>query len=275
SYIGVVVNIPANYILIHVAGLGLVGAGLASILSQCVSLFVALAYWRLAPSMAPYRQAAPVSLSRISAHLRESLPICVGYAGEGGAYAFIGIMVGWLGATALAAHQVVNAAAGIAFVVPLGLAGAASIQVGHAVGEARQDRLRPILRAGLGISVVWQAATAAIFILFGGMMAAALSDDADVVRLATLLFIVVGAFQIADGVQGTALGALRGISDNTLPTVITLLAYWPLALPAAYILGFTLDFGAVGLMCGYVLGLAVAAVALPWRYMRLTAPAAA
>jgi len=272
SYLGVVVNIPANYLLIHVAGLGLLGAGLASVLSQSVALVALVAYWRLSPSMAAYRQPAVLTWGQVRKQARDGLPLCIGYASEGGAYAFLGIMVGWIGATALAAHQVVNAVASVAYVFPLGLAGAASIRVGHAVGAREQARLRPILKAALTISVGWQAVISVIFILGGRAMAAALSDDPAVVELATLLFIVVALMQIADGVQGTSLGALRGMSDNTIPTAITLLAYWPLALPLAYLFGFVLDHGAVGVWLGYTVGIAAAAVALPWRYWAMTAP---
>ena len=270
GYLGVLVNIPANYLLIHVWGFGLLGAGLASVLSQTVSLAAAWAYWQLAPSMAEFRQPAAIRWRKVRRLFVESLPICLGYAGEGGAYAFIGIMLGWLGATALAAHQVVNAVAGIAYVIPMGLASAVSIRIGMAMGGASRDRLRPILKATLLISVLWQSATAVVFIAGGSIFAAALSDDPAVVALATTLFIVVAVLQVADGVQGTALGALRGMMDNTMPTVITLIAYWPLALPAAYVLGFVFGYGAVGMWSGYLVGLAVAAIALPWRFWALT-----
>ncbi|MEL6610394.1 MAG: MATE family efflux transporter [Pseudomonadota bacterium] len=270
SYVGVVVNIPANYIFIHVLDLGLLGAGLASILSQTVSLAVAYLYWTRSATMAPYRQAAAVTRAGVSAQFREGLPICIGYAGEGGAYAFVGIMMGWLGATALAAHQVVNAAAGIAYVIPLGLAGAVSIRVGHAVGGASRERLRAILKAGLGISIVWQTATAAVFVLLGGAMAAQLSQDPAVITLATALFVALAVLQLVEGFQTTTLGALRGMSDNTVPTAITLISYWPLALPLAYVFGFVMGHGAVGLWAGYTVGLAVAGVLLPIRFWRST-----
>lgn len=275
GYLGVVVNIPANYLFIHVWGFGLLGAGLASVLSQSVSLAAAWAFWRLAPGMAEFRQPAEIRWAKVRHLFTESLPIGIGYAGEGGAYAFLGIMLGWLGATALAAHQVVNAVAGIAYVIPMGLATAVSIRVGLAMGGATRDRLRPILKATILVSLVWQSATAVVFVLGGGIFAAALSDDPEVVALATSLFIVVAVLQVADGIQGTSLGALRGMMDNTRPTVITLLAYWPLALPAGYIFGFVMDYGAVGVWAGYVLGLAVAAIALPWRFWALTRPATA
>jgi MATE family multidrug resistance protein len=275
GYLGVIVNIPANYLFIHVWGFGLLGAGLASVLSQTVSLLAIWAYWHIAPSMAAFRQPAKVRWAKVRRLFVESVPISIGYAGEGGAYACLGIMLGWLGATALAAHQVVNAVAGIAYVIPLGLASAVSIRVGMAVGGETQDRLRPILKATLLVSVLWQSVTASVFIVGGALFAATLSDDSEVVALATTLFIVVAILQIADGIQGTALGALRGMMDNTRPTVITLLAYWPLALPAGYLLGFVWGYGAVGVWAGYVLGLTVAAIALPLRFWALTRPQSA
>lgn len=271
SYLGVVINIPANYLLIHVAGLGLVGAGLASILSQGVSLAAGLVYWRLAPAMARYRQPVPFSWARIRTQAREGLPLCIGYGGEGGAYAFIGIMLGWIGATALAAHQVVNAVLGLAYVIPLGMAGAVSIRIGQALGGGHRDRLRAILVAGLVIVTVWQGLVALVFLLGGRAFAGLLSTDPEVVALAAILFIAVAILQVADGIQSTALGALRGMMDNRVPTAITLIAYWPLALPAAYLIGFVWDHGALGVWIGYAIGIGVAAVALPVRFWRRTA----
>ncbi|MEX0283586.1 MAG: MATE family efflux transporter [Paracoccaceae bacterium] len=270
SYLGVVINIPANYTFIHVLNMGLLGAGLASIMSQCASLVAAWIVLSSAPGLAAFRQKVAVAWTDVWAQCKEALPLCLGYAGEGGAYAVVGLMMGWLGAEALAAHQIVNALAGIAYMIPLGMAGAASIRVGQAVGAARKDRLRPILKASFVMVTLWQSVAALVFILFGRMMAETMSMDAAVIDLAVILFIIVALLQVADGVQGTALGALRGMSDMTLPTVITLVAYWALALPASFALGFMLDFGAVGVWVGYTLGLVIAAIALPIRFWRLT-----
>jgi len=270
SYLAVIVNVPANYAFIHILDLGILGAGLASILSQCTALLAAWIVLTRAPGLAAFRRKVGVERSDVWAQFRQALPLCLGYAGEGGAYAVVGLMMGWLGAEALAAQQIVNALAGLAYMIPLGMAGAASIRVGLAVGAGRRDRLRPILKASLALVTLWQGLAALIFVVAGRAMAETLSDDAAVVDLAATLFLMVALLQIADGIQGTTLGALRGMSDMTLPTVITLAAYWPLALPAGYLLGFGLDLGAVGVWLGYTLGLAVAAIALPWRFRTLT-----
>ncbi|UWQ95185.1 MATE family efflux transporter [Rhodobacteraceae bacterium M385] len=275
SYIGVVANIPANYTFIHILDMGILGAGLASILSQSLSLIAAWLVVTRAEGLRIYRQSVAVAWSDVRAQLRDSVPLCLGYAGEGGAYAMIGLMIGWLGAEALAAHQIVNALGGVAYVIPLGMAGAVSIRVGNAVGAGRYDRLRPILKASFLMVVMWQAMAASVFIFGGRLLAEAMSSDPAVIQLATSLFIIMAMMQIADGIQGTSLGALRGMSDMNRPTVITLIVYWPLALPCSYILGIGLGYGAMGIWLGYTLGLAVAAVALPWRFWRLTSASCA
>lgn len=269
SYLGVVFNVPANYAFIHVLDLGILGAGLASILSQCVSLVVAWFVLVRAPGLAAFRERVSVAWADVWAQFKSALPICLGYAGEGGAYAIVGLMMGWLGAEALAAHQIVNALAGLAYMIPLGMAGAASIRVGLAVGAGQQERLWPILKASLAMVVFWQGLAAMAFIFGGRMMAETMSDDPVVIELTVTLFIMVALLQVADGVQGTSLGALRGMSDMNMPTVITLVAYWALALPVSYVLGFVFHYGAVGVWLGYTVGLVVAAIALPWRYWRL------
>ena len=270
GYLGVVLNIPLNQLLIYEAGLGLSGAGLASLLAQAITLAVALLVWSRARSLAAFRHKSPGLAARVRAQWRDGAPLVLGYAGEGGSYALIGVMIGWLGATALAANQIVHAVAGMAYVFPLGMAGAASIRVGLAVGAEERARLRPILKAALMIVTGWMLAVMAVLLIGGHAIANLLSDDPKVVALATTLFLAVAAMQVSDGVQSTSLGALRGMLDTRQPTLISLIAYWPIALPAGYVLGFVVELGAVGVWIGFCLGLSVAAVALPWRFWRLT-----
>ncbi|MBQ1204082.1 MAG: polysaccharide biosynthesis C-terminal domain-containing protein, partial [Loktanella sp.] len=271
AFLGVVANVPMNYLLIwgigDWPGFGLLGAGLASILSETLALLVALAWlWRKGLLRPADNRALRRRLTR------GGIPLAIGYTGEGAAYALVGIMLGIFGATALAANQIVQAVGGVLYMLPLGLAAAVTIRIGQASGAQDPARLRPIAIAAIGVVTFWMGAVTIALILSGGWLAAALSDDPQVIALATAMFIVVAMIQVIDGVQSTGLGALRGIMDYVWPTRFTLVCYWLFALPLAATLGFWADFGPLGVWVGYGIGTAVIALALPIRFWRLTAP---
>ncbi|MEM1289793.1 MAG: MATE family efflux transporter, partial [Pseudomonadota bacterium] len=114
--------------------------------------------------------------------------------------------------------------------------------------------------------VSWMALVM-VGIVFGRRgLANLLSDDPKVVKLAASLFLIVAAMQIADGVQGTMLGAARGMMDNRVPVAITLICYWIVALPLGYALGVVMGLGPNGVWIGYGIGLAIAAAALTKRF---------
>ena len=271
AFVGVMANVPMNYVLIwgigDWPGLGLLGAGLASILSETLALLVAFIWlWR----KGLLRPAGNKALRR---HLTlGGIPLAIGYTGEGAAYALVGIMLGIFGATALAANQIVQAVGGVLYMLPLGLAAAVTIRIGQASGAENPARLRPIAVAALGVVTCWMGAVTIALVLSGGWLAAALSDDPAVIALATAMFIVVALIQVIDGAQSTGLGALRGIMDFGWPTRFTLACYWLFALPLAAALGFWAGFGPLGVWVGYGIGTGLIAVVLPIRFWRLTAP---
>lgn len=271
AFLGVVLNVPLNYALIwgigDWPGLGLLGAGLASVAADGAALAVALIWL------------AREGLLRIPADrgLRARLawggvPLAIGYTGEGAAYAVVGVMLGVFGATALAANQIVQAVGGVLYMLPLGMAAAVAIRISQARGGGDAGRLRPIALAAIGIVTAWMVAVTLVLILSGRLIAASLSPDAAVVSLAAAMFVIVALIQVADGVQSTALGALRGAMDFNWPTRMTLICYWVFALPLAAVLGFGADLGPLGIWAGYGIGIGVVAVVLPLRFWRLTRP---
>ena len=272
----VVVNIPLNYVLINGAfgasGLGLLGAGLGSLIAQCVALAAAYAYWRVARVFQDYRIAATLSPRRILGAFKDGLPVALGNLGEGGGYALAGLMLGFFGAAALAANQVVHSIAAIMYMLPVGMTSAVAIRIGQAAGAGETSRLRPIGLSATGIALVWMLCFLIALVLFRGDIARALSDDPEVIALAVTLFMTVGFTQFADGLQSASLGALRGLVDVRTPTVITLVAYWVIGLPAAYALGFRMGWGPNGVWIGYGLGVLLAAAALQFRFWMKTAP---
>ena len=270
AFAGVILNVPLNYFLIWGAGgwegLGLLGAGLASVIADGLALAIAVTW--LARSGLLVRRARAPGLTRRLA--RDGLPLGIGYTGEGAAFAVVGMMLGLFGAVALAANQIVQAVGGVLYMLPLGMAAATTIRVGQAIGAGERARLRPVATAAMGLVSGWMAFVTVGLVLFGGSVAAALSEDAAVVRLATAMFVIVAMIQVADGIQSTALGALRGAMDFGWPTMFTLVCYWLLALPFAALLGFAADLGPLGVWAGYGAGIVLAAVVLPLRFWRLT-----
>jgi MATE family multidrug resistance protein len=270
AFVGVILNVPTNYVLIWGVGswdgLGLVGAGLASVISETVALGLAV-LWLMRSGLLARREPEPGLVRRLA---KDGLPLCIGYTGEGAAFAVVGVMFGLFGAVALAANQIVQAVGGVLYMLPLGMAAATTIRVGQAIGANERARLRAVATAAMGLVAGWMTLVMAALILFGGVVAAALSDDSEVVKLATAMFVIVALIQVADGIQATALGALRGATDFLWPTMFTLVCYWLLALPFAILLGFVSGLGPLGVWAGYGAGIVLAAIVLPMRFWRLT-----
>ena len=186
------------------------------------------------------------------------------------AFAFSGFMMVWLGAVPLASHAISVSCASMAFMFPVGLSMAVGIRVSHVVGSGERDRLRPIGFGSLALGVAVMAVFALAFGFFGRTIASWFVRDVAVVMVATRLLLVGAFFQMADGVQVIAAHLLRGISDVKIPTAITLIAYWGIALPLAYRIGVRGPFGPTGVWTGIASGLAFAAVFLTVRFARLT-----
>lgn len=271
----VLFNIPLSYALIHghfgLPALGLVGAGVAGVLAESLAVLLAWAYWRLAPSLACYRQLPPGGRLRWRTLLGEGWPLGMGYLAEAGAVVIAAWMLGWLGNAALAANQVVHSIGALLYMLPLGMAAAVSIRISQAQGRGEAARIRAIGSATFASVTAWMVLATVLLVLFGRRIAEAMSDDPQVIAIAVPMFVVVAAMQVADGLQSTALGALRGLQDYRWPVGVTMVSYWLLALPLSYWLAFHSSLGAVGVWVGFASGLTVAAVLLPWRFYRLQA----
>jgi MATE family multidrug resistance protein len=207
---------------------------------------------------------------RFRAMLRMGVPAAGSLLFESGAFAAAMLMMGWLGATALAAHQIALSCAALTFMFPLGLSMATSIRISKALGEGRGGALRAIGFGSLGLTVGLMLTFATIFALGGHALAAGFTPDAAVIALATRLLIVAALFQLFDGGQVVSAGMLRGLTDVKVPTVITFVAYWLVSLPLAWLLAFHTPLGPIGVWAGLAAGLSCAAVLLAWRFHRLT-----
>ncbi|MDB3917918.1 MATE family efflux transporter, partial [bacterium] len=202
--------------------------------------------------------------------LRIGIPNGFGIAAEVGLFAMVSLLMGTFGVTAIAGHQVAINIASVTFMLPMGLSIAISIRVGQAKGRGDYVATRYIGYAGIILSVLIMAVTATVFVNFPEMIVALYSDDPDVRSLAVQLLYMAAVFQLSDGMQVGALGALRGLKDTRVPFVTNVVAYWGVGLPTAYLIGVYYNFGPVGMWVGLIVGLSVAAVLHSWRFRVLT-----
>ena len=272
----VVLNAFLNWVLVFghlgLPALGLAGSGLATLLARAAAVAVIAVWLRRSPDFAAVR-AAPWrgwERERFLKLLRLGGPAGVMLLFEAGSFTASALMMGWLGTVALAAHQVALGCAALTFMFPLGLSTAVSMRISKALGEGRREALRPIGFGALGAGLSLMLCFALIFAVAGSRIAGAFTPAPDVAALATRLLLVAAVFQLFDGGQVICVGALRGLHDVRIPTAITFVAYWVIALPLAYLLAFHTSLGPLGIWAGLAAGLSCAAVLLSTRLHRLT-----
>lgn len=277
AFLGVALNVGANDVLIHgklgFPALGLVGAGHATAL---VYLFLAILATLLVASMDGRRVLSRLAPDRrvLRELARVGWPIGLTLGFEVGLFSVTTLLMGRFGEAALAAHQVAMQTASLTFMVPLGIGIAAGIRVGQAAGRRDMLTARSAGRAGIVLSVGFMSVAALTFLLLGRPLVGIYADlgdpaNAAMVRLAVTFLALAGVFQIVDGIQVTAAGALRGLKDTRVPMFMTLVAYWFIGLPIGLVSALVLDAGPKGLWFGLIAGLAAAATLLGWRFVRL------
>jgi MATE family multidrug resistance protein len=278
--------IPANallvWLLIH-GGFGLprlelFGAGLATTIINAGMFLAGLWFAVRRPPFKKYQVLGRIW--RIDRALMRQLivigaPISIAFLLEYGLFGAAGLLMGLIGTTALAAHQIALQIAAILFMVPFGIGMAATVRVGHAVGRNDAPAVR---RAGfvatlLGIvfmSVMTLAVILGRYAIARFFFGDAAESAGAVIELTAALLLVGATFFVADGIQAVVAGALRGLNDTRLPLLFAAISYWLVGFPAACGLGFRTNFGAIGVWIGLSCGTAVYAVLLILRFRLLT-----
>ena len=272
---GVLLNVFLNWILIYgnlgAPAMGINGAGVATLISRIAVMCGILIYPAFARSLraawpsdwlAPGLLEEAWNLLKIGIHTA-GLNLC-----EVTGFSFGSLMMGWLGIVPLAAHQIALSVAGTTFMVPLGLAQAVSVRVGHARGASRGKRIPPIVHSALGLTAVVMAVFAVGYLLLGNEIAAGFTPNVPLRALTVQLLALAGLFQIFDGIQVVSSGALRGFADTKVPFLVGIVSYWFVALPVSWLAAFHFGFGATGIWVGFVVGLGVAAVSMSTRLLR-------
>ncbi|WP_437572174.1 MATE family efflux transporter [Sorangium sp. So ce542] len=242
--------------------LGALGAGLATSAGSLVLAAVVLRAARRRTSAPPRERVATGAVFRLGVPI--GLHLLVG----SGAFAVLGMIVGRLGAATVSAHQIALGLASFTFMGALGVAGATSVRVGHAIGAGAPPRRPALLGLALGASVM--TCGALLFALAPRRLVGLFTSDAEVLNIGVQLLHVAALFQLFDGVQVVAAGALRGAGDVRFPFLANIASHWLVGFPLTLLLGFALSLGAQGLWWGLTTGLVTNSVLLVVRLLRLT-----
>jgi len=200
------------------------------------------------------------------------IPIVVAFMMEVGAFAGTALMMGWLGPVPMAAHQVVISLATTTFMMPLGIAIAGSVRVGQAEGRGDRTAARRAGWMALGLAAVIMLVNAVVFTVIPGPLLGIFTADPAVMALSLELIKVAAAFQLFDGLQVAGAGVLRGLKDTRVPMIVTAIAFWGIAAPLAWALGFYFHQGPVGIWWGLCVGLIAASAFHMVRFAWKTRP---
>lgn len=274
----VVINFIVNYALIFgnwgAPELGIKGAAIASVASVLVSLVVLVIYaLKVFPEQDLFRRMWRFDKDAAQAVFKLGWPIGLTNLAETGAFTAVAIMMGWLGAIELAAHGVALQIAATTFMIQVGISNATTIRAGRAYGKHDPEALKSIGYGALGLSICVASFTTLLFFSQGEVLVGAFLDKTDpdfdiILKTGVILLYMAAIFQLADGIQVIALGALRGIQDTTIPMIYAALSYWGLGMVASYVLGFVFNWGGIGVWSGLIIGLAGAGLLMTLRYFR-------
>jgi multidrug resistance protein, MATE family len=268
-------NIALNYVLIYgklgFPEMGLNGAGIATLIARIIMGVWMAAYILYSDAYKKFRFAlGNYSRALINRMLHIGIPAGIQFIFEVSAFGFSAIMMGWLGTTALAAHQIAINLATISYMTTSGLGAAATIRVGYFLGKNDTVNLRQAGFTLIGLGAVIMMAWGILFVTGKNFLPSLYINDAAVIAIAAPLMIIAGFFQLSDGLQVVCIGALRGLQDVKVPSILIFVAYWIIGLPLGYWLGFELNYGANGIWIGLLVGLTITALAMVWRFNSLS-----
>jgi multidrug resistance protein, MATE family len=254
---------------------GAVGCGYATATSQWVMFLALLLYVRrrrLYRSLEIFKRFEWPQWASQRELIWLGAPIAIGIFMEASLFSGVGLMMGTLGTDIVAAHQIALNYASFVFMVPMSIALAISVRVGHALGRGDKNGARLAGFAGIGLCTCFELLSALSMLLLPRLIVGVYTHDPNVARIAVSLLYIGAIFQISDGLQTSAAGALRGYKDTRVPMLITIVAYWLVGFPLAWWFGIPLHLGPQMIWVGFIAGLTVAAVLQLHRFIMMSRP---
>ena len=271
----------ANYSLMFgkwgLPALGVAGTGWASTLTYWSMAIALLAYILLHPEFRAYQLFRTLHRFRwrqFRAIAVLGIPMGISSLFESGLFCTATVLAGQLGVTVLAAHQIALQTAALTFMVPLGISQATTVRVGQYLGQRDPQGVKMAGYVGIGLGMGFMGLMAIAFLTLPRLIISAYLDmsapeNQAVIATAVSLLAVGGMFQLVDGIQVIAAGALRGLQDTAVPMAIGLVAYWGVGFTTSYLAAFHWGWEGVGLWSGLAIGLAIAAVSFTIRFRLL------
>lgn len=273
SLVGNAINILLNYLLIFghwgFPELGVEGAAIATLASRIVMVAMAIIWMVLRKRLRGYVSNfnnVKWSWQEIAEQFKLGFPMALQNVLEVGAFVTGALIIGWYGASQLAAHHVSIQVIALTYRMASGIGSATTVRVSHAIGEKKFREMRRAGLAGLYLTLGFMTCMMILVLLLCKYIHAWFVDDPVVVDLGGELLLIAAFFQLVDGIQVVALHALRGMEDVNVPTILGFISYWIIMLPMSWFLGDFLGYEVHGVWVGYLIGLTVAAVVLLWRF---------
>lgn len=273
------VNIFGNWIFVFgnlgAPKMGAEGSAWATFLSRAfMAAVLGAIIWRNDPQL-PHVTWKP-DFARVKELLRLGMPAAGQMGLETGVFAVVTVLIGKLGATALAGHQIALQTVSMTYMMPLGISSAAAVRVGHAIGRGDREGMARAGWTALGLGAVVMSCAAIALLVFPFWIARLFTPEADVIAAGMVLLRIAAFFQLFDGLQVVATGALRGAGDTRTPMLCHFTGYWVIGLPLGWWLCFkrvassqgpVVRMGAAGLWIGLSVGLVVIGIVLVevWR----------
>ncbi|MCL5255084.1 MAG: MATE family efflux transporter [Gammaproteobacteria bacterium] len=278
--IGLLINIPANYIFIYgklgMPALGGAGAGVASALvlwGMAVSLLVYVLWSKRYRPVMPFRRFYPPNWDDMWHFTRIGFPISMSLFFETSLFAAVAILIAPLGAIMVSGHQIALNVSSIVYMFPLSLSMAVTLRVGFALGSRQAEDAMNAYKVAMLLGLSFATINGLGMWLGGRWLASFYTENTEIIQLAGTLLGLAAIFTISDTFQAISIGALRGYKDTRAAMLVTLIAYWPFGLTVGIVLGLTdlvvPRMGAAGFWIGFISGLSVAAVLLTVRLFRV------
>ncbi|MBR9883842.1 MAG: MATE family efflux transporter [Oceanospirillales bacterium] len=277
AIIGMLANIPLNYMLIFgkagLPALGGVGCGYATSAVMWGMLSLGIVHLIKDPTFREARSAFRWSLPHLDAlgqFLRLGLPIGIALLIEASMFSVIALFLAGYGDTVISAHQITFSVTGLMFMIPLSVAMALTIRTGQLLGRAQFDQARFSAGCGIALTIVIAFINSSILLIASREIASAYTDIDAIIDMTVQLMWIAALFQIADSIQVSAGGALRGYKDTSATLAVVFVAYWLVGLPAGYVMAEPLALGVFGYWWGLLAGLTIGAVLLSIRLYRIS-----